>query len=137
MRVAAVMVILALISVIAVAFAVRSKTAEAEAQRRGQQATASRLESEALAMLSQDRPGGDVRAMQQLLAANVLAPESATDGLLDGVLQRLTTAKIADAGAGVSRVVWRAPTDAGWPVSTMTTRSSCGMRTPANPTANR
>ena len=105
MQVATVMAILLLVTVIAVVFAVKSRTAEAEAQRRANQATASRLESEALAMLSQDRPGGDVQAMQQLLAANVLTPDSATDGMLDAVLRRLTTAKIVDAGAGVSKVV--------------------------------
>ena len=55
-------------------------------------------------MLSQDRPGGDVQAMQQLLAANALAPDTAADGLLDAVLRRLTTAKIADARAGVLNV---------------------------------
>ena len=104
MQVAAVMVLLALITAIAVTFAIKSTKAEAEAQRKAQQATASRLESEAAAMLSQDRPGGDVQAMQQLLAANALAPDTAADGLLDAVLRRLTTAKIADARAGVLNV---------------------------------
>lgn len=105
MQYAAVVVLLALISFIAVTFGVRSTRASAEAQRRAQQATASRLENEALAMLSQDRPGGDARAMQQLLAADVLDPGSAPDGLAEAVLRRLTTAKIADAGAGVTKVV--------------------------------
>ena len=104
MQVASVMAILALISVIAVVFAVKATRAEQQAQDEAQQATASRLESEATAMLSQDRPGGDVQAMQQLLAANALAPDTAAGGLLDAVLRRLTTAKIADARAGVFNV---------------------------------
>ncbi len=104
MRVATAMVILAVIAVTAVAFYFQADAERARAQDRARQAIASGLENEAAAMLSRDRPGGDTRAMQELLAANALVPDSGE--LLDAVLQRLTTAKIADAGASVLNVMF-------------------------------
>ena len=106
-RVASVMVVLALIAVTAVAFYFQANAERARAQQLARQATVSGLQNEAAAMLYRDRPGGDVRAMQELLAANAIDPATAGGGLLDAVLQRLTTAKIADAGVSVVNVVFK------------------------------
>ena len=79
-----------------------STKAEAGAQRKAQQAT-SRLESEAAAMLSQDRPGGDVQAMQQLSPRGPPFRPGHRRRPVVGALQRLAR-KIADARAGVLNV---------------------------------
>jgi WD40 repeat protein len=63
-----------LIAALAVAGFVRASVAESDADARAREATALRLISEAQSMLTGDRPGGDVRALQQLLAAQSLTP---------------------------------------------------------------
>src|ERR1700737_2479272 len=82
-----------------------------EADRERQQAVhqrnmaeARRMISEAKSMLGAGQAGGDVRALKQVIAANVLAPDTAAGALLDAVVQRLTTAKIVDAGADAGAV---------------------------------
>jgi WD40 domain-containing protein/TIR domain-containing protein len=82
-----------------------------EADRERQQAVhqrnmaeARRMISEAKSMLGGGQAGGDVRALKQVIAANVLAPDTAAGALLDAVVQRLTTAKIVDAGADAGAV---------------------------------
>lgn len=64
---------------------------------------ATRLNAEAQAMLAGARPGGDVRAFQQLLAARALAPPDESV-LLSAVAEHTTTAKIVDVGARVLTV---------------------------------
>jgi nitrite reductase/ring-hydroxylating ferredoxin subunit len=51
--------------------------------------------------------GDDGRAMQELLAANRLAPDIAADGLLDAVTKRVTTVKATGVGGYVSDVAVR------------------------------
>jgi WD40 repeat protein len=63
-----------LIAVLAVAGFVQASLARSEADDRAREATALRLVSEAESMLAGVRPGGDVRAFQQLLAARDLTP---------------------------------------------------------------
>jgi WD40 repeat protein len=65
-----------LIAVLAVAGFVQASVARSEADTRAREATALRLTAEGRSMLTGDRPGGDVRALQQLLAAYALAPMS-------------------------------------------------------------
>ncbi|MGH3970954.1 MAG: toll/interleukin-1 receptor domain-containing protein, partial [Mycobacterium sp.] len=87
--------VLAVVAVIAAVIAVGQRQ-EALRQRNG--AIATRLDGEARSMLAGTRPGGDVRAFQQLLAARTLAaPDERT--LLQAVVQRHSTVKIIDAGA--------------------------------------
>jgi len=110
--------ILAAVAVIAIVGAIaalvsftQANSARRQAQDRFRQAVVIRLVSEASDMLSQNRSGGDVQAFQELLAAHALAADTATadtanGGLLDGVVNRMTTTKIADAGSTVESVTF-------------------------------
>ena len=71
---------------------VRADNAEKQATARLREATALRLVAEAQSMLV--RPGGDVRALQQLVAADALAPEDAQGALLGAVMARRPMLKI-------------------------------------------
>ena len=75
-----------------------------EAQDNAEKATASQLRSEAAALLSQEQPGGDVQAFNELLAAKAIDPDNAADGLLNAAVQRLSTEKIIDIGTPVMDV---------------------------------
>jgi WD40 repeat protein len=78
------------------------KRRDADAAR--DRATAQRLDVEAHGMLAGTRPGGDARALQELLAAHTLAPGD--DGpLLHAAAVRATTEKIIPTGAKVTDVV--------------------------------
>lgn len=78
------------------------KRRDADAAR--DRATAQRLDVEAQSMLAGTRPGGDARALQELLAAHAIAPGD--DGpLLHAAAVRATTEKIIPTGAKVSDVV--------------------------------
>src|SRR6185312_16759130 len=72
-----------------------------EAVRQRNNAEARRLASEAADQLAGTRPGGDVPALQKLLAADALAPEIAAGGVFDAASRRRTTVKVADVGARV------------------------------------
>lgn len=84
----------ALVAVIAVVASVWAMAARGQAQERFRQATGIRLISEAQGMLADSRPGGDVRALQELLAGNALAAEPDDGAVHAAVVKRLTTAKI-------------------------------------------
>ena len=99
-------VVLALITVFAIVRSVEATNARDQAQASARQAIASRLQNEATDMLAQNRPGGDIQAFQRLVAAHALAADTAAGGLLDAVVKRLTTAKIANAGAEVLGVAF-------------------------------
>ncbi len=107
MRVVGVIVVLALIAGVAVVgFVQATAPRRARAQASARQAIASRLQNEAADMLAQNRPGGDIQAFQKLIAAHALAADTAAGGLLDAVVKRLTTTKIANAGAEVFGVAF-------------------------------
>ena len=106
MQVVGVILVLAVIAFTAVVGFVRANTERDRAQASARQAIASRLVNEATDMLSHPRGGGDVQAFQELIAAHVLAGDAAAGGLLDAVVQRLTTAKIIVAGAPVHGVAY-------------------------------
>jgi WD40 repeat protein len=107
-QLAAVTVILTLAAVAAVAGPIWATRERDNAQASARQATSFRLQQEAADMLSQNKPGGDVRALYELLAAHALTPGSAQAGMLNAVLQRLATAKIVDAGTAVVDVAFSA-----------------------------
>jgi WD40 repeat protein len=91
---------LAMLTVTAVVLAVVAFIQNDRAITQRNRAIASRLNAEAAAMLIKDQPGGDERALQQLLAARLISTPD--DGvLLNALAQRATTAKIIDAGAPV------------------------------------
>ena len=89
---------LAMLTVTAVVLAVVAFVQNDRAITQRNHAIASRLNAEAAAMLIQDEPGGDERALQQLLAARrVSTPDDGV--LLSALAQRATTAKIIGGGA--------------------------------------
>lgn len=93
-------VVLALTAVVAVIAAVgfvRANTASNEAQRRFEQATSVRLTNEGVAMMVGNRPGGDIRALQEMAAARTLTPTPDDDALYSIVVKDLNTRKIIPA----------------------------------------
>ncbi len=74
----------------------KSKAAQRQAETNLRAATARKLIAEAQGMLAYSKPGGDVRALQQILAAHSLAPDTAiTEGeLFSAVAQLFSTLKI-------------------------------------------
>jgi WD40 repeat protein len=103
-------VIIAVIAVVGAVAAgvgfVQATNAKHRAQDLARRAIASRLVSEAEDMLAGHRSGGDVQALQQLLAAHTLTGQQPDGGLLDGVVKRMTTAKIADVATPVRSVAF-------------------------------
>ena len=105
---------LAVLTVIAVAAAVIAVLNQQEANRQRQdaihqrqeavqqrnQAEARRLVSEAQSMLAGARSGGDVRAVQQLLAARRLAQTPDDGPLLSALVTRINTIKIIETPEG-------------------------------------
>lgn len=65
-----------------------------EVRQQARVATAERIAGEALAMLNRDRPGGDVRAIQEMLAANSLAPDSTADDAVAAALKLSWASKV-------------------------------------------
>jgi WD40 repeat protein len=92
-------VIAALVAVLGFVWAF---TEEREADKNRREAIAVRLNSQATAMLAAERPGGDVRAFQQILAARRLAENSAYAGdgpIVLAAALRSSTLKISETGA--------------------------------------
>jgi hypothetical protein len=140
---AAVLAVTAIIAVVAGFLYVSAEKAQHQANDARQQAdtrfrdaTSLRLVSEAQPMLAGTRPGGEVRAFQQLLAARQLA-QSPDDGpLLNALVKRVNLIKIAQATS--EDPAWRsAPTARGLSPAVSTRRCRCGTRSPANPSAPR
>lgn len=65
-----------------------------EAVHQRNEAEVRRILGDADAILAGNRGGGDVRAFQELLAANAVSPDTAAGGLLDAAIRRTTTRKI-------------------------------------------
>ena len=91
----------AVIAVIAVVGAIvavigfrQATTAKHQAQARYRQAVALRLGTDAEATLAGTNPGGDVKAFQEALAAEAIAPGSGTGPMFDALVKRFTTLKI-------------------------------------------
>lgn len=97
----AVTVVAALVAVVAF---VAAYQAQREADRRAREATTLRLVSEAQAMLGQVRPGGDARALLQLLAAHALGGEVADGAMLDALAARADTLRIIGVGPKINGV---------------------------------
>jgi WD40 repeat protein len=104
MQMASIIAILTLIAGAAVVGFFQANYERDKAQASARQATATRLQIEAAEMLSQHRPGGDIRAFQKLIAAQALGGDKPSSALIDAVNQRLTTEKLWDTGAPVQHV---------------------------------
>ena len=96
---AMVLAVTVLVAATAVAGFVLATAARKEADARNRDATALRLASQGEVLLAGAGPGGDVRAMLQLLAAHRLRPHSADAGLLEAVMTR-SFRTVTDSGAG-------------------------------------
>ncbi len=97
---------LALLTILAVVAATIAFVKQQEANRQRNEAIARGLVSEAQSMLAGNRSGGDVRAFQQLLAARRLAQTPDDGPLLNALVKRITTIKIAEAGSPVTSVAF-------------------------------
>jgi WD40 repeat protein len=96
-----------LIAALAVAGFVQAFAARTEADARTREATELRLVSEGQAMLAGVRPGGDVRALQQLLAAHALAPTAEGEtAVASAVVSKGGVQKIVATGSPVNAVAF-------------------------------
>ncbi|MEU1204875.1 TIR domain-containing protein [Nocardia sp. NPDC005825] len=80
-------------------FAIRTSLAQHEADRRLHEATALRLVSEGQAMLAGIRPGGDTRAIEQILAARQIGSHPDDGAVLDALSTTSAQVKILDTPA--------------------------------------
>ena len=110
---AAVLAVTAIIAVVAGFLYVSAQKAQQQAEKAQQQAdtrfreaTSLRLISEAQPMLAGIRPGGEVRAFQQLLVARQLAQTPDDGPLLNALVKRINLIKIAQATSEVSSVAF-------------------------------
>jgi WD40 repeat protein len=95
---------LAMLTVIAVVAAVIAVAQRQEAVRRLHDATVAKLDAEGAAMLAGDAPGGDVRALQELLAANAIEANGVP--ILNAQITRFTTQKIVDTASPLDRLAY-------------------------------
>jgi hypothetical protein len=93
---------LALLTAIALAAAVIAVMQRQDALRQRNQAEASRLIAQGQAMLAGVEGGGDFRALQQILAGQLLS--GGYDALFTAAVQRLDTLKVIEAGEPVLSV---------------------------------
>jgi streptogramin lyase len=83
---------LAVLTVVSVVAAVIAVVQRGEAIRRLHDATVAKLNAEGASMLAGTKPGGDVRAVQELLAAHAIQPDGMP--ILNAQVARFTTQKI-------------------------------------------
>jgi WD40 repeat protein len=95
---------LVLLTVVAVAAAVIAVAQRQEAVRRLHEAVVAKLNAEGAAMLAGNAPGGDVRALQELLAANAIEANGVP--VLNAQVARFTTQKLVDTHSPVSGVAY-------------------------------
>src|SRR4029079_3420885 len=97
----AVVAITAAVAVVAVVGLVYAISARHQAQDRFRQATSVRLASDADGMLNDTRPGSDARAIQELLAANALSPNTFEEDLYSVAVKTFNPLKIISPPIGV------------------------------------
>nr|WP_240484264.1 WD40 repeat domain-containing protein [Pseudarthrobacter sulfonivorans] len=102
-----ILIAVVLVAMVAIAGFVRAFIAEREATARTREATALRLAAEGQSMLAGARPGGEVRGMQQMLAAQALMPTGEGErAVITAVVKQRFVQKIADVGAFVRGVAF-------------------------------
>jgi WD40 repeat protein len=92
---------LALLTALAVVAAVIAVAKQQEAIRRLHDAVVAKLNAEGAAMLVGATPGGDMRALQELLAANAIEADGVP--ILNAQIARFTTQKIVDISSTAGR----------------------------------
>jgi WD40 repeat protein len=95
---------LAMLTVISVVAAVVAVAQRQEAIRRLHDAVVAKLNAEGGAMLAGTSPGGDVRALQELLAANALEANGVP--ILNAQIARFTTQKIVDTSSAAYQLAY-------------------------------
>lgn len=90
------------VAVIALAATFIANNARGQAQDRFEEATGVRLVAEAQSMFAGFRPGGDIRAVQQLLAAGAITGSPDRDALYDAVVQQAALSKVIMADHALS-----------------------------------
>ncbi|MFE3257849.1 TIR domain-containing protein [Nocardia sp. NPDC059091] len=95
----AVLALTVIAALVAGFFAVRATLAQNEADQRLHEATALRLVSEGQAMLAGARPGGDTRAIEQILAARQIGSHPDEGAVLDALSVTPDEVKIFDTPA--------------------------------------
>ncbi|MGW2660143.1 nSTAND1 domain-containing NTPase [Nocardia tengchongensis] len=95
----AVLAVAVVTAVVAGFFAVRTTLAQNESNRRLHEATALRLVSEGQAMLAGIRPGGDTRAIEQILAARQIGSHPDDGAVLDALSTTSAEVRIFDTPA--------------------------------------
>ncbi len=95
---------LVVLTVIAVVAAVVAVAQRQEAVRRLHDAVVAKLDAEEAAMLAGSTPGGDVRALQELLAANAIEANGVP--ILNAQIARFTTQKIVDTSSAVHQLAY-------------------------------
>ena len=126
---------LVVLTVIAVVAALVAVAKQREAIRQRDMATALKLTSQGQAILAGVQGGGDVRALQEILAAPRIAPSTDTGALFTGVVERRDTLKIIPTAGSVLSVAF-SPDGHRWPPPAPTTRAVVGRRhrpTPRRP----
>jgi WD40 repeat protein len=91
-----VVAVAAVVAVVAVVGFVRANAAGNEANRQFKSATGQRLTTEALAMIAGTRPGGDSRALKELLAARYLTSDPDDGALYTAAVKETDKVKIID-----------------------------------------
>ena len=97
---------LVVLTVIAVVAALDAVAKQREAIRQRDGATALKLTSQGQAILAGVQGGGDVRALQEILAAPRIAPRADTGALFTGVVERRDTLKIIPTSGAVLSVAF-------------------------------
>jgi WD40 repeat protein len=95
---------LVLLTVIAVAAAVIAVVQRQKAVRSLHDAVVAKLNAEGAAMLAGTEPGGDTRALQEVLAANAIKPDAVP--ILSAQMARFTTQKLVDTISSVSGLAY-------------------------------
>ncbi|MGW5106603.1 nSTAND1 domain-containing NTPase [Nocardia sp. NPDC004123] len=95
----AVLALTVIAALVAVFFGVRATLAQNEADQRLHEATALRLVSEGQAMLAGARPGGDTRAIEEILAARQIGSQPDDGAVLDALSVTADEVKIFDTPA--------------------------------------
>ena len=91
-----VLAITAVVAVVAVVGVIWAGIAQHAANIRTKEAIAVRLVAEGQSMIGGERPGGEIRALQQILAGHALAPDLTEAALPDVVMKRRAVLKILE-----------------------------------------
>ncbi|MBV9640518.1 MAG: PQQ-binding-like beta-propeller repeat protein [Mycobacteriaceae bacterium] len=97
------LIALTVVAVVAAGIAVAQRQ---EAIRRLHDATVARLDAEGASMLAGATPGGDERAVQELLAAHAIANRPDGVPILNAQIARFATQKILDASSSVHQLAY-------------------------------